>query len=226
MTFLGRVRMKLLEKEYKYMYQTLDEEDQMLFEELEGIIDSHHSRTEDKWDVLHEMMTHLYESEGESFKSLFGKQPENYALELGTSMEKGKSRYWKDFGMLFAYYTFIYSLCVLIAGSFTVSWLLLALPLLIALMIPMMNKGIRQQAFKGPASQTSTTITFLLLFGITKVFIIFTFHDYFSPFLIVNYDGDVISVIKIACFTLLITVFFITLITSRRISMKFLSYSN
>ncbi|MFC3419224.1 hypothetical protein ACFOLA_06990 [Salinicoccus hispanicus] len=186
-----------LKREYDHMLSTLDEADRLHFQELEGVLDAHYVDEEEKWDILHEMMTHFYETENISFKEMFGNDPKSYALDLATNTDRSSVGFWRDYRLMIGYYVFIYFLCVIIIGRLALSWFMIVVPFLVLIMVPLMNRGIKQQAFRGPAKQTLTTILFILLFGVTKIFIIFSFHERFEQFFLFNYEGSIFNILRV-----------------------------
>ncbi|MCG1009523.1 hypothetical protein J4760_05775 [Salinicoccus sp. ID82-1] len=186
-----------LEREYRHMLSTLDEPDRLHFQELEGVLDAHYVDAAEKWDILHEMMTHFYETEHTSFTEMFGSDPKSYALDLASSTGRSPGGFWRDYKLMLGYYTFIYFLCVIIVGRLAFSWLLIAVPFLVLLMVPLMNRSIKQQAFRGPAKQTVTTILFIVLFAGTKLYIIFSLHDRFDQFFLFNHESSIFTILRV-----------------------------
>lgn len=203
--------MKQIVKEYEQMLEGMSKSDREYFIELEGILDSHYAKKDEKYDVLHEMAVNLIEN-NQSFKELFGNNPEEYALEIGETVSASRKEFWKTFALLNLYFLSFYILVSLIFTKITVSYVLLLVPILSLILIPLMNRGIKFQAFKSANHQNVTTISFLILFIFIKLMIVFSLHPMLDSIVIFEYHVPFLTILLPVIYgiiTVLTAVFFL-----------------
>ena len=186
--------MKQIVKEYEQMLEGMNRSDRGYFIELEGILDSYYAEKDEKYDVLHEMAVNLTES-NHSFTEMFGDNPKEYALEIGEVLSTSKQEFLKTFALLNIYFIGFFMLVSLTFTKITVSYLLLLVPILSLVLVPLMNRGIRFQAFKSAGNQNITTISFLTLFVFIKLMIISSLHPVLDSAVIWEYQAPFLTIL-------------------------------
>lgn len=127
---------------------------------------------------------------------------------------KSKKEFWITVSLFHIYFIFFYMLVLIIFSRFTVSWLLLTVPFLIIAMVPLAKIGIAAQSDKSAKNEMPATVGFLLLFASAKLIIIFSLHEYFEPFYIIDLESSVINLIVVGIFTVILALSLFFLFTS------------
>ncbi|SDK57410.1 hypothetical protein [Lacicoccus qingdaonensis] len=127
---------------------------------------------------------------------------------------KSKKEFWITVSLFHIYFIFFYMLVLIIFSRFTVSWLLLTVPFLIIAMVPLAKKGITAQKEKPAKNDMLPTVGFLILFAAAKLIIIFSLHDYFEPFYMIDLESSAINLVVVGIFTVVLALAIFFLFTS------------
>ncbi len=115
-----------------------------------------------------------------------------------------KKEFWITVALFHIYFIFFYMLVLIIFSRFTISWLLLIVPFLIAAMVPLAEKGIMAKKEKSAKNEILPTAGFLILFAAAKLILIFSLHDYFEPLYIIDLESSAINLIVVGIFTVIL----------------------
>lgn len=121
-----------------------------------------------------------------------------------TSDTDSKNEFWITVALFHIYFIFFYMLVLIIFSRFTVSWLLLIIPFLIAAMVPLAKKGIMAEKEKSAKKEILPTVGFLILFASAKLILIFSLHDYFESLYIIDLESSAIDLIVVSIFTVIL----------------------
>lgn len=121
-----------------------------------------------------------------------------------TSDTDSKNEFWITVALFHIYFIFFYMLVLIIFSRFTVSWLLLIIPFLIAAMVPLAEKGIMAEKEKSAKKEILPTVGFLILFAAAKLILIFSLHDYFESLYIIDLESSAIDLIVVSIFTVIL----------------------
>lgn len=121
-----------------------------------------------------------------------------------TSDTDSKNEFWITVALFHIYFIFFYMLVLIIFSRFTVSWLLLIIPFLIAAMVPLAKKGIMAEKEKSAKKEILPTVGFLILFAAAKLILIFSLHDYFESLYIIDLESSAIDLIVVSIFTVIL----------------------
>lgn len=135
-------------------------------------------------------------------------QPEN------NRTAESKKKFWLTVALFHIYFIFFYMLVLIIFSRFTISWLLLIVPFLIAAMVPLAEKGIMAEKEKSSKNEIVPTVGFLLLFAAAKLIIIFSLHEYFESFYIIDLESSVINLVVVGIFTVILALALFFLFTT------------
>lgn len=214
--------MNQYKQDYETMFNELHPADQTHFKALEAELENQFSSEEEKWDILNDMMLQFYKARGKSFQSVFGKDPKNYAVKISNSIRKNGVNYWKTVALLNIYFAFFFVLVITVFNQIVFSYLLLLVPLLTLAMVPLMNRGIKEQSSNKQIKQRISTISFLFIFIVANLLVILSFHQSLSYFVIINMDAALLNMFLIFMFSLLTLISLIFAVTSVSIYSKIL----
>lgn len=209
-------------QEYKIMFNELAGADQERFKGLEAELEDQFSSEEEKWDILNDMMMEFYKARGKSFQAVFGKDPKKYAIKMSNSVRKNGVNYWKTIALLNIYFAFFFIVVMTVFNQIVFSYLLLLVPPLTLLMVPLMNRGIKEQPSNKQIKQRISTISFLLMFIFANLLIVLSFHQSLNSFVIINMDTAVLNMFLIFMFSLLTLTSLTFAVTSASIYSKIL----
>ncbi|CAM4299005.1 hypothetical protein [Lacicoccus alkaliphilus] len=108
----------------------------------------------------------------------------------------------KTAALFHLYFISFYLLMLIIFSRFTVSALLLLIPLLILGMVPLMERGLKAHKEKSVQREFFPAIGFLTLFVSAKVIMLGSLHASMSAFYIVDLEASVINMLLVGTFTL------------------------
>jgi len=115
-----------------------------------------------------------------------------------------KNEFWITVALFHIYFIFFYMLVLIIFSRFTVSWLMIIVPFLIAAMVPLAKKGIMAEKEKSAKKEILPTVGFLILFAAAKLILIFSLHDYFESLYIIDLESSAIDLIVVSIFTVIL----------------------
>lgn len=116
--------------------------------------------------------------------------------------DTGGRPFFKTAALFHLYFLSFYLLMLIIFSRFTVSALLLLVPLLILGMVPLMERGLKAHKEKSVQREFFPAIGFLTLFVSAKVIMLGSLHEGLSAFYIVDLEASVINMILVGTFTL------------------------
>lgn len=207
---------------YNQTFDKLSETDQSHFKQLEKDLDTHFPDETEKWSILHDMIRQIHRSRGKTFKALFGSDPVKHAFKVKNSVRKNGVNYWKSVALMNIYLAFFFMLSVMIMNSFTVSALLIIPPVLSFIMIPLLNRGIKDQGVKKSTGQKVSTAAFAVLFTLSQGIILFSFHPVFDAFSIIHMDTSALNMLTTSSFSLLTLLSLLFMVTAGDIYNKIL----
>lgn len=122
--------------------------------------------------------------------------------------------FWTSVALFHIYFIFFYMLVLVIFSRFTVSALLLIIPFLIAAMVPLMNRGISAARAQSTRDEILPALGFLILFLLAKLIIIFSLHDMFESFYLIDLESTAIDLVVIGFFIVIMALALFFLVTS------------
>lgn len=108
----------------------------------------------------------------------------------------------KTTALFHIYFIFFYLLMLIVFSRFTISILLLLVPLLIFGMVPLMERGLEAHRKKSAQKEFFPAVGFLTLFVLAKVTMLVSLHENLSALYIVDMESSVINILLVGIFTL------------------------
>lgn len=199
---------------YSDIYNMLSNDDQTAFDSLNKELDKLHVTEDAKYEKLYNLAAEM-RKHNQDYIDYYGQKTTDLAKKEAKKLPKTRGNYWVDFSVLLFYFAVLFTAITVITGAITLSFTLVIGLILIFIMVPFLNHGIKHQASSRGNNQMFSTLIFLILFIITNLLVIFVNSEYLSAFKIASYDESIFESILFSFFVLVFVASLYFLLTSK-----------
>lgn len=176
-------------KEYESIFSGLSDDDQLAFNSLNQEFDKHFVIKDAKYEKLYIMAVSMVDS-GKNYVEYYNAKTKDVARVASKDLPKHRNKYWSDAAILGVYFAVLFSVTIFILGEIVISFVLPLVIILILLMVPFMNTGIKHQTSRRGNNQMLSGLIFIILFVSANLLILFMNSEFLSALKITALDAS------------------------------------
>ena len=194
--------MTQFKEKYTKLYENLSDDDQIAFDSLNQEFDKNHVTQEAKYKKLYELVRNMIDN-NQNYIDYYNQKTRVLAKNESKELEKIRGNFWIDVTILLFYFAVLYIAMTFFIGEIVLSYSVVLALLLIFVMVPFMNHGIKHQASGRGSHKTGASIIFLLLFVITNCLIIFMSSSFLQVLFIDSFDVSLVDSLLFGLFIII-----------------------